>query len=220
MKSVIDHLVVLAADLESGCAYIEQSLGAAPLPGGKHPLMGTHNAVLRLQRGVYLEVLAIDPEAEAPGHPRWFGLDEPHVRERLAAGLYLAHWALRLERPHDIDRLAAQYPQKLPKALSLARGELRWRMCPRQPGATSPVILQPSLIQWLNQTHPGASLPDAGLAMARLTGFVPVGSGKAEELGETLRWLGAEGQIAVQETLVETELVAEIETQAGVRALK
>ncbi|MCS6765042.1 MAG: hypothetical protein MO847_00800 [Candidatus Protistobacter heckmanni] len=48
----------------------------------------------------------------------------------------------------------------------------------------------------------------------------PGGQRLAEELGETLRWLGAEGQIAVQETLVETELVAEIETPAGVRALQ
>jgi hypothetical protein len=29
----------------------------------------------------YLEIIATDPEAPAPGRPRWFGLDQPALRE-------------------------------------------------------------------------------------------------------------------------------------------
>ena len=39
----------------------EGALGATPAPGGHHPLMGTHNQLLSLGPGEYLEVIAIDP---------------------------------------------------------------------------------------------------------------------------------------------------------------
>ena len=48
--------------------------------------MGTHNRVLGMAGGMYLEVIAIDPDAAAPERPRWFGLDEPAMRERLRGG--------------------------------------------------------------------------------------------------------------------------------------
>jgi hypothetical protein len=37
--------------------------------------MGTHNRLLKLGEGFYLELIAIDPQAPPPGRPRWFGLD-------------------------------------------------------------------------------------------------------------------------------------------------
>ena len=45
----VDHLVVLAADLASGVAWCERTLGITPAAGGEHPLMGTHNRLLRLR---------------------------------------------------------------------------------------------------------------------------------------------------------------------------
>lgn len=37
--------------------------------------MGTHNLMLRLGDSSYLEIIAINPAAPAPGRPRWFALD-------------------------------------------------------------------------------------------------------------------------------------------------
>ena len=93
----IDHLVVSASRLADGVAYVEQKLGLRMLPGGKHPDMGTHNALLNLGE-TYLEVIAIDPEANAPDHPRWFNLDNFTGPPRLT------NWVARTD---DLDAALA-----------------------------------------------------------------------------------------------------------------
>ena len=91
MKLVIDHIVVAAPDLDSGARHVARLLGVEPARAASR--MGTHNRVLGMAGGMYLEVIAIDPDAAAPERPRWFGLDEPAMRERLRGGPFLAHWA-------------------------------------------------------------------------------------------------------------------------------
>ena len=39
----LDHLVVAARSLDEGVRWCAATLGVTPGPGGKHPLMGTHN---------------------------------------------------------------------------------------------------------------------------------------------------------------------------------
>ena len=89
----VDHLVVMAASLAEGVAWCEATLGVTPGPGGEHPLMGTHNRLLRIASPAfpqaYLELIAIDPDAPALGRVRWFGLDDPALQARLQA-LYAA----------------------------------------------------------------------------------------------------------------------------------
>jgi hypothetical protein len=60
---VLDHLVVAARTLEEGAAWVTGRLGVSMAPGGKHALMGTHNRLLSLGARAYLEVIAIDPDA-------------------------------------------------------------------------------------------------------------------------------------------------------------
>jgi catechol 2,3-dioxygenase-like lactoylglutathione lyase family enzyme len=77
MSAVVepDHLVLAARDLDAGAAWLESLLGVKLAQGGKHARMGTHNRLLGLGDNFYLELIAIDPDAVAPGRPRWFGLD-------------------------------------------------------------------------------------------------------------------------------------------------
>ena len=57
----VDHLVVMADSLDQGVAWCEAVLGVTPGPGGEHPLMGTHNRLLRVDSAAfplaYLEVM-------------------------------------------------------------------------------------------------------------------------------------------------------------------
>jgi hypothetical protein len=97
MPSHLDHIVVVAPSLGMGAALVEQSLGTPPGLGRKHPHMGTHNLLLSLGPTVYLEVVAIDPDAPPVSRPRWFGLD--HVPASQSAAR-LAAWVANTEDIH------------------------------------------------------------------------------------------------------------------------
>ena len=87
MSTEIDHLVVVADSLDQGVAWCKATLGVVPGPGGKHAFMGTHNRLLNLSSpafpACYLEIIAIDPNALPPSRPRWFGMDDPGLRNRI-----------------------------------------------------------------------------------------------------------------------------------------
>ena len=72
----LDHLVVVAPDLAEGVAHVRDCLGLAMPEGGRHEAMGTRNHLLRLGDALFLEVIAVDPEAPAPPRARWFGLSD------------------------------------------------------------------------------------------------------------------------------------------------
>ncbi|HEV7915404.1 MAG TPA: VOC family protein, partial [Albitalea sp.] len=104
MSLALDHLVVAARTLDEGVHWCEATFGIAPQAGGRHPSMGTHNRVFSLASSrfpkAYLEIIAIDPQAAAPGRVRWFDLDAPALQAQLAEGPQLIHWVMRCD---DID---------------------------------------------------------------------------------------------------------------------
>lgn len=220
----IDHLVVAASTLEAGVAHVADSLDLSPgafTPGGQHPGMGTHNSLLGLWGGLYLEVIAIDPSAPEPERKRWFGLDSKAVKARLAEGPYLAHWAARVERPRQLALWQQQYPDRIPPLMSMQRGEFAWHIGVPENGALpswkrSGDGLLPSLIQWDLPAHPSERLPYHGLALKRLCGF----HANVATLARQLAWLGASPLIDLEPSLVGPSLAAEIETPKGLRTLR
>ncbi|MCW9034458.1 MAG: VOC family protein [Rhodospirillales bacterium] len=72
----IDHLVIAAKTLEQGIDYLLEKLSVENPAGGEHLTMGTHNLIMSLGNGHYLEVIAIAPHLENPKWPRWFCLDD------------------------------------------------------------------------------------------------------------------------------------------------
>lgn len=154
----LDHLAVAAGDLAQGLAAVEAALGVALDPGGQHPLMGTHNRLLGMG-DVYLEVIAVDPAAPAPGRPRWFDLD------RFRGPPRLTHWIAACD---DLSAEIAAGPPGLGAPLALARGDLRWQMAVPEDGRLPFDGAFPALIRWQGTAHPAARLPDRGVRLERL----------------------------------------------------
>ena len=89
----LDHLTIIAPTLFEGVAHVRECLSLDVPFGTRHEYMGTHNHRLQLGDGVYLEIIALDPEGIAPGRARWFGLDDQEtVRLDWAAGRRLRGW--------------------------------------------------------------------------------------------------------------------------------
>ena len=164
MTTELDHLVVAARTLEEGARWVEAALGAPTVAGGRHASMGTHNRLLGLDARRYLEVIAIDPDAPPPSRPRWFGLDEPAMRERLAQGPVLLHW---VERTADLEAALREYPEAV-EILDLARGDYAWRIGVPRDGRLPCAGARPTLIQWKGPLHPAQRLPPSGCALLEL----------------------------------------------------
>ena len=161
MSPSIDHLAVAATSLDG--RELDDFLGVALPPGGRHARMGTHNRLLRLGAGTYLELIAIDPDAATPGRSRWFELDDPAMQSRLASGPRLVHWVARV----DTTELPA-LPIDVGPWEPFQRGDLSWQLTVRADGTLPAEGVVPSLICWAGSAHPAARLPDLGVSLEAL----------------------------------------------------
>jgi Glyoxalase-like domain len=122
--------------------------------------MGTHNRLLSLGPGRFLEVIAIDPDAPAPDRPRWFELDTPAMQERLARSAALVHW---VERSDDLEAATRDY--LVPFDITpFVRGNYRWKMALTRDGSFPAGGAIATLIQW-EGAHPADALDDAGVRL-------------------------------------------------------
>lgn len=160
----LDHLVVAAADLDTGRRYIEELLGVTTEAGGRHETIGTHNRLLRLGDDQYLEIIAVDPDAPPPERPRFFALDDPAMQAAVQACPRLVTWVARAA---DIEKAAARAPYDQMEIRDMARGDLRWRLTFTPDGSLPFEGALPLLIQWQSEQMPPQRLPDSGCALKR-----------------------------------------------------
>lgn len=198
----LDHLALAARTLDAASDAIESALGVAMQPGGRHQMFSTHNRLLGLEGGLYLEAIAIDPDAPDPGRARWFDLD------RFQGPARLCNWICRTG---DLEATLAQMPAGAGDPVGLSRGDLRWRMAVPESGRLPFDNLFPALIQWQGTLHPGAVLAPSGCALRRLVVTHPEADGLREMLPlSTPRVVFETGPAA---------LMAEIDTPHGLRVL-
>ncbi|MHA7850117.1 VOC family protein [Roseovarius sp.] len=200
----LDHLAVAARDLEEGRAKVEAALGVRLQPGGQHAHFGTHNLLLGLEDGLYLEVIAIDPEAPAPEGARWFDLD------RFDAAPRLQTWICRSD---DLGSALVRYPQA-GAPVALARGDLRWRMAVPRDGRLAFDGVFPALMQWECDAHPAERLTASGCGLARLVVRHPEAGRLADMLGPDL----SDARVVFE--IGAPSLRAEISTPGGLRVLE
>jgi len=159
-----DHAVLAARTLAEGVAWLEARLGVPMGAGGKHATMGTHNRLVSLGSGRFIEVIAIDPAAPAPGRPRWFELDTPATQRRLAHGPALVNWVVRSD---DIGRAIELCAVGRPEILDLERGAYRWRIGVPASGNLAHDGIVPTIIQW-SGAHPAEALLESGCRLEKL----------------------------------------------------
>ena len=185
----IDHIVLGTRTLEEGAAFIEAHLGVKPGKGGRHEGWGTHNMLLGLGRGCYLEVIAPDPAQPQPPHPRPFDLDDPGVRLMLEAEPRLLAWVARTP---VLDAVAARLGPRAGEVQEMRRGELHWRMA-FPPQRLDMDNLIPALIQWQGE---GASsrIPDSHCRLVALEAEHP----EAEAVRAALAERGLEEAVRIR----------------------
>lgn len=151
----LDHLAIAAETLEGGVAWAEERLGVTLGAGGKHARYGTHNRLLGLADGLYLEVIAVDPDGQSAG-PRWFDLDNFKGRPRLA------NWICEAA---DFDG-ALQFGME---AVAMSRGDLRWDMGVPPDGSLPMGGAYPTVLRWHTEKPPGQRLAPSGCRLVMLT---------------------------------------------------
>lgn len=155
-----DHIAVAATSLDDGARVLEATLGVPLEPGGRHAQMGTHNRLLSLGPGEYLELIAIDPEGVPPGRPRWFGLDDFTGAPRPQS------WILRTDA---LESALARAPEGTGVPTLFRRDALSWRFALPDSGVQPFDGIAPALIEWgAGVPHPSARLPDRGVRLAML----------------------------------------------------
>jgi len=156
----LDHLVFAVPDLANSIEMFCERLGVTPAFGGCHELVGTHNAILPVRGGSYVELIAPDPANPSPPLGLPFGMDA-------LDGPRLVTWAVRTR---DIDvaveraRNAGYDPGGV---IDLTRetsegNDLSWRLTVR--GEMPAGGLVPFLIDWGSAPHPaGTSEPECSI---------------------------------------------------------
>lgn len=114
----LDHIVFAASSLEEGTNFIENKLNSKLSEVGYHDFMGTHNRVIKVDKSIYLEVIAINPCSEAPKEDRWFNLDNPEIQQKLKNSPQIIGYVIETD---DKEILKHFYPP-----ITASRGDYKW----------------------------------------------------------------------------------------------
>jgi len=208
----LDHLVLIAPTLAEGLGYVRETLGVDVPPGGKHPLMSTHNHVMRLGDDVFLEVIAVDQDAPPPGRKRWFGLDDAEaIRRRWHAGHRLNAWVAATD---DLAGALQKHGDLFGIATPLTRGAMSWEFAVRPDGELTMDGALPCLIEWSDHKNPARNMADLGCKLASFTITHP----EEKRAQAILADLGFVDNIDWREG-AQVALGAEIHTAAGIRQI-
>lgn len=148
--SALDHLIVGSQDLTEAIDWFENLTGVRAAFGGKHPGMGTHNALASLGDGAYLELLAIDPDQDGGLFASVLdGLETPELIA-WAAGCNDSTAASEGFTSANIGSTIVPMTRESPDGALLS-----WEVIL----PTKPPLGTPFLIDWMQTKHPSSTTP-------------------------------------------------------------
>jgi hypothetical protein len=206
-----DHIVVGCLSLPEGVAHVEAALGVRAGGGGKHGFMATHNHVLRLGERLYLEVIAVDPDAPKPSRPRWFNLDDAAMQRSLKQGPRIIHWVVRTRNIEAAVRALKYDPGPV---VAASRGDLSWKITIPDSGALPMEGAAPTIIEWPDGRHVSAAMQDQGCILEDFTIHHP----RAEQIAENLSGHFHDSRVKF-ETAETVSLMARIQTAHGLKQI-
>lgn len=163
----LDHLTVIAPTLSEGVEHIRESLDVDVPFGARHHYMGTHNHRVQLGDGVYLEVVAVDPDGKAPPRNRWFGLDDARaLRRHWDAGRRLRGWVASTTRMDDV---IGDHPGVFGEMVALPFDAPTFDFSLRGDGALPLDGLAPSMIDHRDDPTDLRAIPDLGARLVSYT---------------------------------------------------
>lgn len=135
-------------DLDRSVRAFESRYGLTAIAGGRHPGVGTANAIVPLGGSQYLELISVVDRAEAERAPL-----RGRVLAALDAGATFAGWAVRSD---DLEATRRHLPLGAIADGARERPDgvrLQWRTAELGGGAL------PFLIEWTSPGHPGGDGP-------------------------------------------------------------
>lgn len=153
MTRKIDHIVWAGSDLDALRNTFTAMTGIEATPGGRHPTMGTHNALVSLSGDAYLELLAADAQ----------GQTSQNMGGQLAGFASPQVFAFML-KASDLEDIQACLAKEGIAADLIAASRttpegntLTWRLLiPRDARWAS---FLPVFIDWMDTPHPSATAP-------------------------------------------------------------
>jgi Glyoxalase-like domain len=190
MAATLDHLIYAGRDLDAMSVQFERMTGVTPGRGGRHPGMGTHNALASLGTDVYLELLAVDPTQqdtlEGTMGARIDALASPRLFAYMLKGQDLAEQQKVLAR-HGITADLFDASRTTPDGRTL-----KWRLL--VPHANPLGDFVPKFIDWLDTPHPSTT-STAGCSYQSFE----IGHPESERLRGLLAELGASIPVATSD---------------------
>lgn len=177
-----DHFIYGGPDLDALRRTFASLTGVESTPGGRHPGMGTRNALASLGHAVYLELLAVDPQ-QPPG-----GKMGERVQAFAAPQLFAYMLKSGGAEPEAAQQVLARHgiaSDLFDASRTTPDGKvLRWRLLVPRDNPFGDYT--PKFIDWLDTPHPA----HAAAGGCRFESFA-IGHPRAGDLAALLRELDA-----------------------------
>lgn len=208
----LDHLSVIAPNLEEGVRHVRTCLDLDVPFGQRHVGMGSYNHLLQLGGTIYLEIVALDPEAGLPEIARWFGLnDQGKVRREWDAGQRLRGWVARVD---EMDRVLDGREAIFGRKVALPVGNPSFDFAVPDDGSLPLDGAAPSLIGRRGIPRSMATIADLGARLRAVSLEHPA----ADVISALLQEIGVDPLLTIRPG-TDFRYRAQIETPSGSREL-